>query len=75
VAVTYPREYRLLGADWASLRRLAALTGGNIVPAERLAETLRRSYARRLTQLWPWLLSLALVVMLAEWVLTRITRV
>jgi hypothetical protein len=30
--------------------------------------------ARRLTDLWPWLLGGALAVMLGEWCLTRLTR-
>lgn len=73
-AVTHPPEYRLLGADREGLQRLGSLTGGKIVPAERLAATLRQSYTRRLTELWPWLLGLALALMLTEWCLTRITR-
>ena len=72
--VLYPREYRLLGPDREGLQRLADLTGGRIVPAQRLGDALRQSYRRRLTDLWPWLLGLALALMLTEWCLVRITR-
>jgi hypothetical protein len=72
--VTCAPEYRLLGADREALRRLAALTGGRLVPAGELPAALRQSCARRRTDLWPWLVGLALALMLAEWCLTRITR-
>jgi len=73
-AALYPPEYRRLGADRTALERLARLTGGRVVAAERLQQSLAESYRRRLTDLWPWLLGFALLVMLAEWSLTRITR-
>ncbi len=70
----YDREYSSLGADAASLRRLARLTGGRIVTADRLAQTIRRAHRARMTHLWPYLLACALVILLLEWSLTRITR-
>lgn len=70
----YPGEYRLLGTDLEGLRRLASLTGGRIVSAGRLGDMLGQSHRRRLTDLWPWLLGLALVGMLGEWCLVRISR-
>ena len=73
-AAFYPPEYRSLGADMQSLRRLAHATGGRIVPAGALAESLRQVHRRRMTILWPYLLAVALAAMLVEWSLTRITR-
>ncbi len=72
--VLYPNEYRSLGADYESLRRLASLTGGRIVRAEQLGDVLKRSYRRRMTDLWPWMIAAALALMLGEWCLARITR-
>ncbi len=73
-AALYPPEYARLGADRESLERLAELTGGKIVPAERLAQRIRQSYRAELTELWPWLLALAAALMLIEWSLSRVTR-
>ncbi|MDY7011184.1 MAG: VWA domain-containing protein [Planctomycetota bacterium] len=72
--VLYPNEYRSLGADWESLRRLGSLTGGRIVRAGQLPDVLKRSYSRRMTDLWPWLIAAALAMMLGEWRLVRISR-
>ncbi len=72
--VLYPNEYRSLGADYESLRRLASLTGGRIVRAEQLGDVLKRSYRRRMTDLWPWMIAAALALMLCEWCHARITR-
>ncbi len=73
-SVLYRCEYRSIGADSKSLRRLADLTGGKIVPAEKLRDVLKQSYSRRMTDLWPWLLGVGLALMLGEWCLARITR-
>jgi hypothetical protein len=73
-SVLYRCEYRSIGADGESLRRLADLTGGEIVPAGKLRDVLKRAYHRRMTDLWPWLLAAALALMLGEWCLARITR-
>ncbi len=70
----YPNEYRSLGADYESLRRLASLTGGRIIRAGQLDDVLKLSYRRRMTGLWPWLIAAALALMLGEWCLVRITR-
>ena len=72
--VLYPSEYRSLGADGESLHRLADLTGGRVVPSGQLGDVLKRSYRRRMTALWPWLIAAALAMMLGEWCLVRITR-
>ena len=68
------REFRSIGPDRRRLRQLAERTGGRIVPADRLADAVRAGRARRLTDLGPILLAAALVIMLAEWSLTRITQ-
>ncbi|OPX25044.1 MAG: hypothetical protein B1H04_00800 [Planctomycetales bacterium 4484_123] len=68
------QEFRELGADYETLRRLAELTGGRIVPARKLPEVLRAARRRQQLPLWPWLLGLALALMLAEWCLTHTTR-
>ena len=73
VAMCAP-EFRAIGLDRRATRDLAGRTGGRIVPADRIAETLRQAYRRRLTDLWPFLLGAAGAVMLAEWCLTRLTR-
>jgi len=73
-AATYPREYRRLGADREALRRLAELTGGRVVAADRLAGALTAATARRMTELWPWLIAFAAAIVLAEWCLARVTR-
>ena len=72
--VHYPPEFRRLGANVESLRRLAELTGGRIVSAGELAQHIRGRRRLTLSVLWPWLLAVALAIMLAEWSLTRITR-
>ncbi|MHC4717726.1 MAG: hypothetical protein ACYS5V_12210, partial [Planctomycetota bacterium] len=68
------REFRAIGADRRGLRRLADLTGGRIVSADRLSEVVADARTRRLTALWPALLATALVIMLAEWCAARITQ-
>jgi len=73
VAMCAP-EYRAVGLDRRALRDLAGRTAARIVPAHRVAQTLRQAYRRRLTDLWPFLLAAAGAVMLAEWCLTRLTR-
>jgi len=50
------------------------LTGGAIVPSDRLAGAVGAIRTRRLTNLWPLLLGAALLIMLAEWSLARITQ-
>ncbi|KKL09563.1 hypothetical protein LCGC14_2564590, partial [marine sediment metagenome] len=73
-AAMYPSEFRTLGVNRRNLRRLAQLTGGKIVRADQLAAALTRVRVAERTDLWPYLLAVALSLMLAEWCLTRITR-
>jgi len=68
------REFRSIGPDPRELRQLAELTGGRIVSADRLGRAVRGARARHLTDLWPILLAGALLVMLVEWSLTRVTQ-
>ena len=68
------REFRAIGPDDRRLRELAELTGGAIVPSDRLAGAVGAIRTRRLTDLWPLLLGAALLIMLAEWSLARITQ-
>jgi len=67
-------EFAAVGADRANLRRLAELTGGQIVPSTDLAAFGRGLIEARLTPLWPAFLGLAAAVMLAEWALARVRR-
>ncbi len=70
-ARAYAKEYAALGADWASLRRLAKLTGGRIAAAGRLGELTASWRRRRYTHVWPVLLAAAILLMLADWTATR----
>jgi len=70
----YPEEFRRIGPDWQALGRLAEITGGRIVAPDRLAQALHGVRGRRLTDLWPALIGLALAIMLGEWSLTRVAR-
>lgn len=72
-AVQYRQEYRRIGADEGSLRRLARLTGGQIVSASRLGEVLEQSYREKLTPIWSVLVSAAIFLMLVDWVFTRLS--
>lgn len=65
------REFAALGPDWTTLRRLAALTSGRIVRQTALPTTAARLSSEALTRLWPFLLALAVLSMLADWSLTR----
>ena len=71
---TVPREFAALGADWQSLRRLAALTGGRMVAARDLPAAGRKARSRRYSPLWQFFLAAALAIMLLEWALTRVWR-
>jgi Mg-chelatase subunit ChlD len=67
-------EYQQLGADWPALGELAALSGGRVVAASGAAAAMQQSMRREMAPLWPWLLSAAAAVMLAEWLLSKRTR-
>lgn len=73
-------EFRSLEPDVALLEEIARRTGGEVVPAERLAEFLRALPERRapVMEAWtapawhtPWLFGLALACFVAEWGLRR----
>lgn len=71
LAWQYPPELAAVGADSATLKRLAELTGGQIVDAQFVAPHARAVAMGSLTPLWPWLLGLALAMMLTDWVAVR----
>jgi len=66
-----PDEFQHLGANHATLRRLAELTGGQIVAADELATRLHERHVRELKAVWWWFACAAVVLMLVEWGLTR----
>jgi hypothetical protein len=70
----YPREFAAIGGNWDNLRKLAALTGGQIVAQQDLQSLQRRLVQQSQLQLWPILLAAALAVMLAEWAIARVLR-
>ena len=69
--VQYRQEYRRIGANEGSLKRLARLTGGEIVPISKLGEVLEKSYREGLTDIWQGLIGLSVLLMLIEWVFAR----
>jgi len=71
----YPREFAAIGPNWRELRRLAQLTGGVLTDlSSEGVSAARRGEAGR-TPLWPWLLAVALVAMLGDWILARTVQV
>jgi hypothetical protein len=65
-------EVARLGADFQTLRRLAELTGGTLIAADRLAEVnLPHRLQPRRGHLAPVLAGLGLVFMLGDWVWRR----
>ncbi len=71
VARTAGAEYSAVGPDWKNLRRLAELTGGEIIDARQLPRAVRAMRRRDFVPLWPWLLAAAVAVMLADWLIGR----
>jgi hypothetical protein len=70
----YPREFAAIGGNWENLRKLATLTGGQIVAQRDLQSLQRRLVRQSQLELWPILLAAALAVMLAEWAIARVLR-
>jgi len=71
-ASTCPPEFQGIGPDWGNLRRLAELTGGQILAVGALPEAGRDLHAQTYRPLWAYLLCAALGVMLLDWALTRV---
>ena len=69
-----PAEFAAVGADHASLRRLAELTGGRVVTSPQVAALGRRLVEVRQTALWPVLLAAAAALMLIDWAVSRVRR-
>lgn len=67
-------EFRAIGPNYDSLRRLAELTGGRVVAPDDAAAAVRDYQRQSATVLWHWLLLAAAAMMLLEWSLTRIRR-
>jgi len=74
VGLTCPAEFAAIGADWGNLRRLAELSGGQIIPPSHLSSLARQWDRRRFTPVWPYVLAGALVLILLEWSIHRIWR-
>ncbi|MCP4376859.1 MAG: VWA domain-containing protein, partial [bacterium] len=68
---TYPREFDAIGPDYTNLRRLASLTGGQVVEPRELTEILRASGRTGRWELWYWFAGLALAMMLLDWLVSR----
>jgi hypothetical protein len=71
---SYDQEYGGIGPDWANLQRLAALSGGRIVPIASLGATGRELEREGSTPVAGALLGLAAALMLIEWAAVRIVR-
>jgi len=67
-------EFQHLGVNQANLRRLADLTGGQIVSAENLPAHLHERHVQELTPIWWWFACVGVGLMLIEWALTRVWR-
>lgn len=70
----YAVEFAAVGVDEGALHALAEQTGGQVVAPEALAEHLRTVAARQRVDLSRWLLAAALALMLADFLLTRVTE-
>ncbi|MDP6635276.1 MAG: VWA domain-containing protein [Phycisphaerae bacterium] len=68
---THPREFDSIGPNYANLRRLASLTGGQLVQAEDLAQIARAAGPAGAWEIWYWLAGLALTLMLLDWIASR----
>ena len=67
----YRREFAAIGANWPNLRRLEQLAGGSLVRPADLEAFAARADQAAWVPLWPWLLAVALAVMLGDWMLGR----
>ena len=64
-------EFRAIGANRSNLRRLAELTGGEVVSSWNVGGITGRWDRRQYTDIWPVLAGLALLLVLVDWVATR----
>jgi uncharacterized membrane protein len=62
---TYSPEYRTFGTDLAALRRLAELGSGAVLddPAQVFARRAGQDVVRNYTDVWPWLLAVAVCLL------------
>ena len=67
-------EFRAIGENSANLRRLARLTGGKIVSAQNIGDITGKWDRQQYTDIWPALASLALLLVLVDWVSTRMWK-
>jgi hypothetical protein len=74
LAAGAPAELAEVGPDAVNLARLAELTGGRIIHGPGLGDFGQRLAAARRKDLWPVLLGIAVVLMLAEWAVARVRR-
>lgn len=68
------QEYSAIGANWDNLRKLAQITGGRIVRPAELEDLTGQLRRETLTPVWPYLLGLAMLLMLADWCGSRVLR-
>jgi len=71
---TAGQEFAAIGADRSALRRLAEATGGTIVAPDSLPALTAELAEQRYTDLWAWLVGIALALMLVDWCVTRVRR-
>ncbi|MBI5724782.1 MAG: VWA domain-containing protein [Planctomycetes bacterium] len=69
-----PPEYSALGADWDNLRKLAGLTGGKIIRRRQIEDLSAGWVAKRYVSLLPFLLAAAILLVLLDWLTTRVVR-
>jgi len=74
VGKTCPREFADTGAEWDNLRALARLTGGQIITDTDLPLLRQKHRLQYYLPIWPYLLALAIALMLLEWAMTRVIR-
>ena len=67
----YRREFAAIGVNWPNLRRLGQLAGGSLVGPADLEAFAARADQAAWVPMWPWLLAVALAVMLGDWMLGR----
>ena len=70
----YPREFDAIGPNYANLRTLASLVGGTVAEEQELADIALASGHASRWEIWHWLATLALGLMLLDWLASRTTR-
>lgn len=74
ISARYPAEFEHVGVDRAALARLAEITGGRVIEPDQLPAITRSIAARGYRPIWPILVIAAAVVMLLDWVTTRLVH-